>query len=251
MARSYPRIIQHHAAGFYGYSAGTDWIMIDCGDIGPAYQPGHTHCDMLSYELVIDGIPVVVDTGVLEYEPGEMRQLVRSTAAHNVVQVGDAEQSEIWGEFRVARRARKLRAEIRRKAEGIVFEGVFSGFHALGEIIHKRRIQIELDNAGKSQSWDITDVIKGRGNNRLRSYIHLHPDIQPVLQDEMVSLDYHGKSLARLITSPAHASKAVLRIDQSIYCPEFGLPQSSHVVVIEMQADLPAEFGYTIRRSHS
>ncbi len=243
------RIVQHHAAGFYGYSMGADWFMIDCGDIGPAYQPGHTHCDMLSYELVIAGIPVVVDSGLLEYEPGEMRRYVRSTAAHNVVQIDDAEQSEIWGEFRVARRARKLHAEIQRQLDEIVFEGSFSGFHKLNGIVHRRKVRIKVDDNGRSQCWAITDEIKGGGNHRLRSYIHLHPAITPSWQGEILSLDYHGKSFANLILSSTVLANVVVKIEDSLFCPEFGLSYKSKKIVLELQSSLPVQFGYTIKRS--
>jgi len=78
----------------------------DVAEVSPAYQPGHTHCDMLSFEVCWDGRPVIVDTGTSTYEVGRTREFERGTAAHNVVQVGDLEQSEVWGSFRVARRAR-------------------------------------------------------------------------------------------------------------------------------------------------
>jgi uncharacterized heparinase superfamily protein len=33
----------------------------------PSYQPGHAHCDALSFELCIGRERVVTDTGVTEY----------------------------------------------------------------------------------------------------------------------------------------------------------------------------------------
>ena len=36
----------------------------DAGDIGPDYQPGHAHGDMLSFELSLNGHRVIVDSGV-------------------------------------------------------------------------------------------------------------------------------------------------------------------------------------------
>jgi uncharacterized heparinase superfamily protein len=71
--------------GYFGYRHLGDSMLIDCGPVGPDYQPGHAHCDTLSYELCIDGRKVIVDSGVYEYVAGEMRQYVRSTAAHNTV----------------------------------------------------------------------------------------------------------------------------------------------------------------------
>ena len=122
------QIINKDASGLYGIRTPRDMIVMDCGDIGPAYQPGHTHCDFLSYELMLDGDRLVVDTGVYEYEPGEMRHYVRSTKAHNTIVVDDDEQSEIWGEFRVGRRAKKLRGKVERRGDSVQISGKYRGF---------------------------------------------------------------------------------------------------------------------------
>ena len=74
-------------------------LIFDCGPLGPDYQPGHGHCDVLSYELSLHGQRVVVDTGVSTYEPGPERSYERSTAAHNTLRIDGEEQAEIVGEF--------------------------------------------------------------------------------------------------------------------------------------------------------
>jgi hypothetical protein len=79
--------------------------IIDVGDVGPDYIPGHAHCDTLSVELYHKGMPFLVNTGISTYDKNERRQYERSTAAHNTVQLNGVEQSEVWGGFRVARRA--------------------------------------------------------------------------------------------------------------------------------------------------
>ena len=52
--------------GYFGWAqpGGGTRLLVDCGIPGPAYQPGHAHCDVLSYELDLDGRPVVVDLGL-------------------------------------------------------------------------------------------------------------------------------------------------------------------------------------------
>ncbi|PYY12630.1 MAG: heparinase, partial [Acidobacteria bacterium] len=62
-------------------------LIFDCGPLGPDYQPGHGHSDVLSYELSLHGQRVVVDTGVSTYEPCAERRYERSTAAHNTVRI--------------------------------------------------------------------------------------------------------------------------------------------------------------------
>ena len=78
---------------------------VNVGNITASYQPGHSHADTLNYEMRIDGNPFVVDTGISTYEKNARRQYERSTAAHNTVSVADKDSSEVWGGFRVGRRA--------------------------------------------------------------------------------------------------------------------------------------------------
>ncbi len=89
------------ASGYFRYEGESFSVFGDAGDIGPEYQPGHGHCDTLSFELFAHGKPIIVDTGVSTYNEGKRRYFERGTAAHNTVQVEDMEQSEIWGAFRV------------------------------------------------------------------------------------------------------------------------------------------------------
>lgn len=83
--------------------------IVDVGNITATYQPGHTHADTLNYELRINGKPFVVDTGISTYNKNERRQYERSSAAHNCVCAllngKMLDSSEVWGGFRVGRRA--------------------------------------------------------------------------------------------------------------------------------------------------
>jgi hypothetical protein len=80
-------------------------VVANIGTIGPVHQPGHAHADAFSFEFHAHGQPVLVDSGTSTYEINARRQWERSTAAHNTVQVFDADSSEVWGGFRVGRRA--------------------------------------------------------------------------------------------------------------------------------------------------
>ncbi len=81
-------------------------VLADVGLVGPDHQPGHAHADTLSFLLYADGKPVLVDTGTSTYEIGSRRTWERSTAAHNTLTINDLDSSEVWGGFRVGRRAR-------------------------------------------------------------------------------------------------------------------------------------------------
>ena len=79
--------------------------IMDVGPVGPDYLPGHAHADTLSFELSVAGQRVLVNSGVSQYGLGPERLRQRGTAAHNTVTVDGADSSEVWGGFRVARRA--------------------------------------------------------------------------------------------------------------------------------------------------
>ena len=92
--------------GYRKLMAGNMEAIVDVGNITATYQPGHTHADSFNYELHIDGKPFVVDTGISTYNKTERRQLERSTVAHNCVSVDGKNSSEVWGGFRVGKRAK-------------------------------------------------------------------------------------------------------------------------------------------------
>ncbi|HUR21434.1 MAG TPA: alginate lyase family protein, partial [Vicinamibacterales bacterium] len=81
-------------------------VLCDVAPVGPDYQPAHAHADTLSFELSVDGRRVVVNGGTSTYAPGPERMRQRGTAAHSTVEIDQANSSDVWGGFRVARRAR-------------------------------------------------------------------------------------------------------------------------------------------------
>ena len=100
---------QLKSSGFYIFQKnveGKKWkLVVDAGQPGPKYIPGHAHCDAMSFELFCDGKPIVVNCGTYAYQCKE-RTFFRSTAAHNTVMVEGTEQSQCWGAFRLAKRSK-------------------------------------------------------------------------------------------------------------------------------------------------
>ena len=76
------------------------WLAFDCGPPAPPFLPAHAHADGLSFQLWLDGCPVVVDPGTSTYEPGADRDRERSTAAHSTIAFDGRSQFEPWGAFR-------------------------------------------------------------------------------------------------------------------------------------------------------
>ena len=63
-------------------AGGGDHVFIDAGPVGMKGRGGHGHNDCLSFEAVLDGVPLIVDSGAYVYTASvEWRNRFRSTAA--------------------------------------------------------------------------------------------------------------------------------------------------------------------------
>lgn len=83
-------------------------VLVNVGQITPEYQPGHAHSDMLSFYLWYDNKQVIVDTGVSTYESNQVRIDERSTRSHNTITINNTNQSDVWGGFRIGKKAKLL-----------------------------------------------------------------------------------------------------------------------------------------------
>jgi uncharacterized heparinase superfamily protein len=232
-------------SAYFRLGEGNDRMIIDCGPISPSYQPGHTHCDMLSYELALDARPIVVDSGVHDYENSAERAYCRSTRAHNTVSVDGEDQSEIWGVFRVARRARPVLAELLpAERGGFRFVGVVDGFpRVAGRIRHRR--EITHDGVGL---WTIRDEVSGAGHHVVDSWIHFHPDLTLSATDDSLSIsDPAGTILASIEPHPGVS----VTLESGLYFPCFGSKHTNQVLRLSAAGPLPLLVSYRIRKAVS
>jgi len=239
-------LIEANDTGLFGYRHNEDWVLVDCGEIGPAYQPGHTHCDFLSFVIMSDGEHLIVDSGVCEYEPGETRAYVRSTAAHNTVTVDDTEQSQVWGEFRVAKRAKRLTASLSSSDGKIRFAGSYRGFFDLqSPITHLRELDIQLMPNGAVTGISCRDHLGKRGQYVTKQRLHLHPNIT-TQQEPNGGLLLTTKKGNRWRLQ--HNSAATLSLEPSWYCPEFGKKLANQCIVLTSQTQLPDKSSFSLKR---
>lgn len=100
-----PEPIALNESGYRKFESGEFELLTDVGPIAPDYQPGHAHCDLLSFILYHQNRPILVDRGISTYEKNVLREEQRGTASHNTVRINGLEQSDLWGGFRAGRRA--------------------------------------------------------------------------------------------------------------------------------------------------
>lgn len=216
-----------------------DRLIVDCGPVGPNYQPGHAHCDTLSFELSLRGRRVIVDSGCCRYLADELRTYQRGNAGHNTVTVDNLNQSEVWGAHRCARRARPLSHSLERLADGALrFVGGHDGYRRLpGKPVHLRSVTWRDNNI------TIVDQVEGGGSHAIELRLHINPDLSVGLAD--------GKAVIRDYGSPLAAISAIgdgrIEMTPGNYCPEFGRILSCPVLLItHPSAKLPFRGGWSI-----
>ena len=154
-------------SGYRKFVSGPFEMVLDVGNIGPDYIPGHAHADTFNYELRIDGRPFVVDSGISTYEKNERRQYERETRAHNTVLVNGKSSSEVWGGFRVAQRAKITGL----KEDKYCITACHNGFRESG-VEHQR-----IFNMNDKEIMICDSLLPISGKNGI-NLIHLHPDIR-------------------------------------------------------------------------
>ena len=217
--------VELEESGYHRLRRGPWHLLWDCGAIGPDHQPGHAHADILSLELSLGTSRLFVNTGLRGYADDPRRAHVRSTRAHNTVQIGSDEQIELWGSFRVGARGRPL-LETREISEHTMrLVGSYAWPTVPGSPIHRRAIQITRDN--RVQIEDRVEGARGTWTSRF----HLHPE---------ASVETHGDEL--MITTASGRCRVQIvgsefTIAPSSWHPEFGRDETNQTITIEATGD--------------
>lgn len=228
-----PRFIESLVnSGYYIIKHENMKLIIDCGEISPAYLPAHGQCDALSYELYKDGQPFIVNSGTYEYGNGKWRVFFRSTKAHNTVLIGDCEQAQCWGSFRIAKRSGGFNAAIAHKS----FSGSFYNYKGY---CHKRRIEW-IDN-------NLLLIIDTVGSESAKSYIHFHPEYAVTYEKGLFIIEKENISVASIHYFNCAEQNCIFGDkNNGWYSPEYGLMYPRYTV--ELTAGKEKNyFGYVIQ----
>ena len=213
---------QLQPSGYIRAVLGPAVLIADVAPVGPDYQPGHAHADTLSFELSLHGQRVIVNSGTSTYAIGRQRTHERSTAAHNTLEIDGRDSSEVWGGFRVARRARVIECVATASVRGIEIEAAHDGYRRMiGGAVHHRRWELS-ENA-----LIITDTIRG-AFTCATAHLYLHPSVTQLANDRVQLAD--GRALSFIVRG------GILRMESASWHPEFGVDVGSHVVICSMTA---------------
>jgi len=160
-------------------------LLIDVGNVGPSYQPGHAHSDTFNFELIKNGNPIFVDTGISTYEKNAIRQYERATSSHNTVKIGSKEQTQVWGGFRVAKRAKIIHLTEKPNLIEANHDGYLSdGYKHTRSFLWGEKHLI------------LSDEINRSTNNKAKAYFHLHSSVtKPLVDGNTIILESSGVSI--------------------------------------------------------
>lgn len=221
-------ITELKASGYIRLERPAVVALLDVGRVGPDYLPAHAHADNLSFELSLFGQRVFVNSGTSRYGTGAERLRQRGTAAHNTVIVDSRDSSEVWGGFRVGRRAEPIGLRVTPGAR-IVVRCAHDGYaHRPARVIHTRIWTLAGD------TLSIEDTLSGSFAHAQARY-HLHPSVSARPSAE-------APANAVQLTLPGGQAIDVsvtgggVRIEPTTWHPEFGMSESAFCLVVDFAA---------------
>ncbi len=212
-------------SGFAVITKGPFTVIADVALVGPSYQPGHAHADTLSCECSVGLDRLLVNAGTSTYATGELRDWQRSTAAHNTVEIAGLNSTDVWGGFRVARRAYPHDVSWHEEAAHSLLKASHDGYRFLrGQLSHSRQWHVS------EEALCVTDVIESHSDNkdsRQHSVVArwlLHPEVQVTGPQTLRILS--GQQLVWTV------SNGDAEMVPAYWYPRFGMQQATHCIVV-------------------
>jgi uncharacterized heparinase superfamily protein len=229
--------------GYWTFRDKDLFVVFDAAPAGVDHLPAHSHADLLTFELSYCGRRLFVDTGVHDYADSDMRRYCRGTAAHNVVQIDDLDQFDMWSRFRVGYRGWPAKLS---HAEENGFWWAYATHNAY------RRAKVPIIGrwvaCGRGFVWTCVDWALGDGKHQLATRLHLHPDAKAnVCGDTTVRI-----SLSGVVPLYLHClSVGHVNLAKSWYCPHFGQRQKTTAIEVVVTETLPVAMGWYLSAAES
>jgi hypothetical protein len=208
---------------------------------------GHSHAGLLSFELVLAGVPVIVDPGTCTYEAsGPWRDIFRSAGMHNTVEIDDSHLYLPAGPFRWSKAAFVQTSGLRTPDFNTVQLGYQVGDAGMGCVRHRRCYSLESSHAAR-----ICDRFDGTGQHKLTFSLQFAPEVH-VQRKGNVELEIKIGAFEGLITLKGFKSfqltESVGKEDSKLgwYSPHYGAKVSATTLRIEEEADFPTQRSFHI-----
>jgi hypothetical protein len=220
-------------------------VVVRCGDVGQNGFGGHSHNDTLSYELSIDGMPLIVDSGTYAYTfDTKARNEFRSTSAHNTVVVDGEEINPIDRDrvFELRSFARPRVLAVNLSGETIEFIGSHDGYRRLPDpVTHRRRFSLS------SNELTVYDELLCARFHEVESYMHFD---HGTLIERTGDASFAARlGLARVSISFSGFTGDELALDEGWVSDRYGVRVRAPVLIGRKRQHDSALLSYKVRPS--
>jgi len=204
-------------SGYHVFRSNDQYLIFDTGELGVSYQPGHAHCDILSFEYSYNGHRFFVDTGVGNYLESDLRLKARSIYAHNTAVVNGMDQAQLWKAFRVAKRVTSVSS-----SNGYNWvEGHYTNnIDKKKNYSHQRKIEF-VDK----KFFILKDSIQTKNPSSIEFLFHINPKAKIEIKKNHIQLSLGDSNIVL-----AWKAEMSYSLDDWFYCSEFNKIEESKVL---------------------
>jgi len=191
-------------AGWFILRNNKNYMFVSAGNNGQNGLGGHAHNDKLSFELMINELDIIVDSGTYIYTSiPELRNKFRSTYSHNTAIINGEEQNRFKKNnlFYLENDAKiKINKWITNENYDFL-EAQHNGYSRLEiPVIHKRKIIFDKIN----DFWIIKDIIFSNFNNKVKLnntffnieiIFHLSPNIDYKVDFNNLLVEFYNNNI--------------------------------------------------------
>jgi uncharacterized heparinase superfamily protein len=235
--------------GFFVLRDRRTHIVIDCGNVGMRGIGGHGHNDILSFELVLDGVSIVTDCGAYLYTASrEWRNRFRGTSFHNTVQVGEEELNRFVSPdnlWQLRDDATPDAVNWRFTAARDRFTGAHLGYQRLANPVrHVRTVVLDRDRGAVL----IDDELQGMGAHDITSRLHLDPAARCAIVDGDVRVAVGGDE--RWVLPVDGFADLRVGVEGGWVSPTYGIKHATDVVTFSGRVTMPRRVTFLFSTVH-
>jgi Heparinase II/III-like protein/Heparinase II/III N-terminus len=223
--------------GFFVLQNLNDHVFVDCGPVGLGGRGGHGHNDLLSFEAVLDGIPLVTDRGAFVYTADyDARNAFRSTASHNTPQVDGEEINRFVRPDFIWVLRNDANHEVNQCAFGDEQDRLVVEHSGYERLTHPVTVCRSYTLEHRMHRLSICDRFEGGGEHRIRVPMYLAPGVTVTETGRRaLLLVADGRTFGLSWGSPSDWS---LEIQDTTVSPSYGVLVPSRVLVWERRGVL-------------
>lgn len=227
--------------GYERLTLGRASLVFDAGQTLLSRYADRAHAGLLSFEYSFGKDRVFVNCGTSEVK-GKWREMLRSTAAHTTIALGNRNACQLGEDG-----AKMTRPEIRHKLQDdgdiVMVDASHNGYVPRFGIIHRRCLRLAENG----------DVLKGEeqliGKSGVEYAVrfHLHPNIQAAVVGEGNEILLRARSATGWRFHGCDNAK--MSLEESVYAGEGETPRKTQQIVLSgITAGGPMPLDWTLRR---